>query len=437
MIEKVPPIEEKNFVLALKMLMRNQYGTLLKDINTKYLYWDKVKYLVPQNENANVFWQAVKTLRTVNSKQITFGDHVFHFTITENMLSLLHQFDMNLGGSLGTHSIIPETDKNVFLISSIMEEAIASSQMEGASTTRRVAKEMLRKQQKPRNKSQQMITNNYATIKYLVEHQEEDFTIDNLLKIHKLITKNTLDDSEDEGHLRKDYEVRVMNAITGEIAHTPPMLGDVEKLLKQLCEFANASAKNETEFVHPVVKSIIIHFMLAYIHPFVDGNGRTARSLVYWYLIKNGYWLTEYLSISRVIYRNKDAYEKAFLYTENDGNDLSYFIQFNLVTMEKAFVELKSYLQRKISERDGIVQFRNVSGINERQAHLLKILSEKPNSVFTTTEVVNRFAITGKTARNDLQRLVSLGYMQEKPLNQRVVGYIRSDDFEALLGAKD
>ena len=59
--------------------------------------------------------------------------------------------------------------------------------------------------------------------------------------------------------------------------------------------------------------------MLAFIHPFVDGNGRTARSLVYWYMMKKGYWLTEYLSISRIIYRNKAQYEKAFLYTEADA----------------------------------------------------------------------------------------------------------------------
>ena len=125
-----------------------------------------------------------------------------------------------------------------------------------------------------------------------------------------------------------------MNSMTGEVAHTPPDFSELENLLEGLCKFANTD--DSDPFVHPIIKGIIIHFMLAYFHPFVDGNGRTSRSLVYWYLLKKGYWLTEYLSISRVIYRSKSKYEKSFLYTENDDLDLSYFISYNLITMKKA-----------------------------------------------------------------------------------------------------
>jgi len=192
-----------------------------------------------------------------------------------------------------------------------MEEAIASSQMEGASTTRKVAKDMLRKQIKPINKSQQMIANNYATIQYLVEHKGEDFSKEALLNIHHLISTNTLERTTDEGAFRTDDSIMVMNNINGEVVHTPPSASDIEGLIVSLCSFANGNS--DGPFIHPIIKGIIIHFMLAYIHPFVDGNGRTARSLIYWYLLKNGYWLTEYLSISRVIYRSKARYEKAFL----------------------------------------------------------------------------------------------------------------------------
>ena len=74
-------------------------------------------------------------------------------------------------------------------------------------------------------------------------------------------------------------------------------------------------------FIHPIVKGIIIHFLIAFIHPFVDGNGRTASAIFYWYMLRKGYWLTEYLSISRIISRSKRQYEKAYLYTECDGNE--------------------------------------------------------------------------------------------------------------------
>ena len=347
------------------------------------------------------------------------------------MLALLHDFDMNLGGSLGTKSIIPATDKNYYLISSIMEEAIASSQMEGASTTRRIAKDMLRKRLKPINKSQQMIVNNYETISKISKGKQADFTIDGLHDIHRSIANKTLDNPEDEGVFRRNDDIFVVDGITGHVAHTPPSFTEIDAMIKDLCEFANSD--NSENFIHPIIKGIIIHFALAYIHPFVDGNGRTARSLFYWYMIKKGYWLTEYLSISRIIYTNKKAYEKAFQYTENDGNDLSYFIQYHLDVMKKAFEELKKFLQRKIDEQQNVLRFVGISNINERQRYVLKTISENKRTLFTPKELATQFDISARSARTDLQELVEMGYLSVTNLNKRALGYIKSERFEELL----
>jgi len=181
---------------------------------------------------------------------------------------------MNLGGSLGTKSIIPATGKNYYLISSIMEEAIASSQMEGASTTRRIAKDMLRKRLKPINKSQQMIVNNYETISKISKGKQADFTIEGLHDVHRSIANKTLDNPEDEGVFRRNDDIFVVDGITGYVAHTPPSFTEIDAMIKDLCEFANSD--NSENFIHPIIKGIIIHFALAYIHPFVDGNGRTS-----------------------------------------------------------------------------------------------------------------------------------------------------------------
>lgn len=428
MIEKPPVFDKDKFEDIWSILINPNYDALFNKINNEYLYWDKVKYKVPAKVNPAAFWYALKTKRNLAAKTLKFGETVFKFTVTEKMQELLHILDLNLGGSLRTRGIIPEKDKKFYLISSIMEEAIASSQMEGASTTLKVAKDMLRKQLKPKNKGQQMIYNNYITIQYLVKNQSQDFSVEQLKEIQRLITHNTLSNKEYEGSFRTSDDVMVMDSITGDIAHMPPSYQEIEKWIYELCNFANND--NDEVFIHPIIKGIIIHFMLAYIHPFVDGNGRTARSLVYWYMIKKGYWLTEYLSISRIIYRSKKKYEMAFLYTENDENDLSYFIQYNLETMHKAFEELKIYLQRKISEQNDLLYFKEISEINERQAQILKILTEKPKSIFTAKELTSLFNVSIKTTRSDLQQLVALGFMQEININQRQLGYIKSDNFE-------
>lgn len=430
MIEKPPSLKKNNLNEVYNILVNPDYTSLFNKIDKEYLYWDRVKYLVPADVDASAFWHAVKIKRNLTAKTLTFGRTEFKFSVTDSMQELLHSLDLNLGGSLGTQGIIPEKDKTFYLVNSIMEEAIASSQMEGASTTRKVAKDMLRKQLKPKNKGQQMISNNYTTIRYLVENQSNEFSVEQLKEIQRLITHNTLANSEYEGSFRTSDDVMVIDSITGEVAHTPPSYMEIEQWIKELCDFAN----NDNElFIHPIIKGIIIHFMLSYIHPFVDGNGRTARSLVYWYMIKKGYWLTEYLSISRIIYRSKKKYEAAFLYTENDENDLSYFIRFNLETMQKAFEELKIYLQRKLSEQNDLLYFKEISEINERQAHILKKLTEKPKTIFTAKELTTLFNVSIKTTRKDLQQLVLLGLMQEININQRQLGYIRTDNFNTKL----
>lgn len=428
MIEKPPALDKVNFHVLWKVVTDPKKDALFHRINNKYLYWDKVKYKTPAGVDPITFWYAVKVKRNIVAKRFTLGNRTFKFAVTNKMLELLHLLDLNLGGTLGTQGIIPERDKKFYLINSIMEEAIASSQMEGASTTRKVAKEMLRKQLKPKNRGQQMIYNNYATIRYLVENQEQEFSVELLKEIQRLITHKTLTNREYEGSFRTSDDIMVMDSITGEIAHTPPFYEDIEKWIAQLADFINHD--DEKFFIHPIIKGIIIHFMIAYIHPFTDGNGRTARSLFYWYMLKKGYWLTEYLSISRIIYRSKKKYEIAYLYTENDENDLSYFIQYNLEVMYKAFKELKLYIQRKLQEQSDLLYLKEIPEINERQAQILKILTEKPKSILTAKELTSLFNVTVKTTRNDLQELVRLGFMKEIKINQRQLGYIKSDHFE-------
>ena len=433
-VESAPILNQDKMTEAILMLSDQKMKSLFLKIDSEYLYWDKVKYMAPKGVDKQVLWQAVKIQRRLKAQEIQFGNCVFHFTITKDMLALLHDFDMNLGGSLGTKSIIPATDKSYYLISSIMEEAIASSQMEGASTTRRIAKDMLRKQLKPNNKSQQMIANNYETINQISKGADKEFSLEGILDIHRTISNKTLDNAEDEGVFRRNDDVLVVDGITGFVAHTPPSYKEIDKMILDLCDFANRESGDN--FIHPIIKAVIIHFVLAYIHPFVDGNGRTARSLFYWYMIKKGYWLTEYLSISRIIYTNKKAYEKAFLYTENDSNDLSYFIQYHLEVMKKEFEELKKYLQRKIDEQQNIFRFEGISHINERQRYVLQAISDSKRVLFTPKELATQFDVSAKSARTDLQELVKMGYMTATYLNKRAMGYIKSDQFERLLSEK-
>jgi Fic family protein len=432
MLEKPPAFTYK--ANTISRMNDTEIAASIKEINNNYLYWDKVKYKKISNLTPQQIWEATKFVRLINYKQLSFYKYSFKYYTTDFIQKSLHQFDMHIGGYMGAKSIIPENNKARYLVSSIMEEAISSSIMEGAATTRKKAKEMLRKDIKPKNKSDQMIVNNYHTINHIVTHKNDDLTPEKLLYIHNLMCKKTLVNDNDEGAFRTSNDVYVVNHATSDVVHTPPTFDEIQELIKALCKFFNTDAEND--FVHPIIKGIIIHFMVAWIHPFVDGNGRTARALLYWYLLKKGYWLTEYLSISKIIQSSKKQYENAYLYTEQDDLDISYFITYHINVMHKAFDALKKYIQEKQKENLQITEFLKIENINERQAQILKMLYDEPELIFSVKEIATRFSITDNTARTDLLTLVGLGFMQMIPVNKVKSNFIRSNKFHSLIKSK-
>ncbi len=425
-MEKAPEIKSSKEVIEL--LLNPKHQEAISKVNKDYLYWDKAKHHAPDGIKPQTFWSAVKLSRLLNAQFLEFPCCSINYNETAFMQEVLHDFDMNFGGALLSENTIPEKNRHYYLMSSIMEEAIASSRMEGAVTTRKAAKEMLRKQRKPLDRSQQMILNNYNTIVYLSSRKDEPLSAQLLLDVHRHITEKTLDDPENEGRFRIDDSIVVQSGITGEVVHVPPSCDLIESSIDSICGFIN----EEKRFIHPIIKAMILHFMISYLHPFVDGNGRTARSLFYWYMLKKGYWLTEFLSISRIIYKSKTQYERSFLYTENDGMDLSYFIMYNLDVMKKSFVELQRYLERKSKEENALLEFR-IPGINERQAHIIKTVSCKADSLLISKELERDLNVSVKTVRSDLEGLAELGLLDRIPLNKRLVGYVKSSSFEDRL----
>ena len=432
MIESPPKLAPKTMRDALSLSTSGELRDIVNQANEKYSYWSDLKYKRrPDGVSAETLWALVSFSRDMLVNYV-WPMYQVRIPVTNYMQRLCHEFDMNFGGSWGSNSIIPSQDREKYLVSSIMEEAISSSQIEGASSTRKVAKDMLRRNIKPKTRSEQMIFNNYQAIRFLTEHKEDPLSEELLLRIHSLMTENTLDNPADVGRFRQSNDIVVANEITGEIVHTPPPFEDIPGFVDSLCRFANEDLSNGA-FIHPIIKAIAIHFMLAYVHPFVDGNGRTARSLFYWYMLKSGYWLTEYLSISRVIYRSKASYEKAYLYAENDRNDMGYFLTYHLRALEIAFEDLKSYIERKIAQKQRAVDFFRLGDINERQAAILSMVRDDPGIVITVSELCGKFQVTQPTIKSDLDKLVGRGLLSWIRVNGRRHDYVKGPEFDSVI----
>ena len=406
--------------------------------NTHYWNWDELlAHKPPEGISPETAWGHIKWARTSNRCLLDLLDdrgRAFWFGQPGSVLQELHKIDMEMGGHLGASPqsfSLEERDRH--MVRSIMEEAIASSQLEGAATTRKVAKEMLRTERKPRDRSEQMILNNYRTIRWLRDHRHEPLTLDLLFEIHRRITQETLDNPSAVGRFRLPSErVWVVDDRDGETLHVPPAAEELEERVEGLCAFAN-SGDSEGGFMHPAIRAIVLHFMLAYNHPFVDGNGRTARALFYWHMLRSGYWLFEFLSISRIIVNAPAQYSRAFLNTEADEADLTYFIMFHLRTIQRARKELHEYLdrQRKRS-REVLELYGKHPSLNHRQRSLLVRALDHAEVTFTIDTHRANFNVVYETARTDLRGLARRGFLLEYKVG-RTFHYAVPEDLRGRL----
>lgn len=430
-IEKAPSISQEDLLSAMLLTPNDKVQEVVNKVNETFEYWDTIKYKrCPEGCTPQQLWTYVKAAR-VKSMMSVWGKYGITLTLTNQMQRMCHEIDMNWGGSWGTDSIIGDENKEQYLVGSLMEEAIYSSQMEGAATTRKVAKEMLRKKMKPKDKSQQMIANNYQTIQFIVSHKDALLTPELLLQIHQLMTEHTMQNPQEAGCFRSNNDVVVENGITHETVHIPPTYEEIPNFVEDLCRFFNE--QDAPQFIHPIIRGIIIHFMVAYVHPFADGNGRTARALFYWYMLKQGYWLTEYLSISRVIAKSKKSYEKAFLYTEADGMDMGYFVAYNMRVLQQSFKQLQDYIKRKQEEKRAANSFLRIGNINARQAQIIKMFADDSNLVVTIADLQAKFLVSPTTAKADVVGLMNMGLLSEISFNKVKKGYIKGEQFDEII----
>lgn len=408
-----------------------------KSFYPEYLYWDRFKYLpIPSDLkiNPSEFWAVIKSVRFKNysrkkSQIKTSQNSFFSWIELPNHQELLHQADLNLGGNLLTRTEdIDEKEKNRLIANGIMEEAIASSQIEGANTTREAARKFLKEGRKPRDKSEQMILNNYETIK-LIENDYKDRKLDlNLLfQIHAKLTKKTI--LEDKiGRFRKDDEkIVVQDRISGEIYHVPPSTKFVKEELEELIKYFNDEIQDDF-FVHPLIKAIILHFWIGYLHPFYDGNGRMARAIFYWYLLKKGYWAFSYLPISKIIRKSPAQYGMSYVYSEQDDLDLTYFIDYNFRKIKQASREFELYLKKEQSyeaEMDEIA--KKDFDLNKRQNRLLLFFQKHPDEKITLKIHMNTNQISKQTAVNDLKGLLKKGYIKTKRTGRNIYYFTTSN----------
>lgn len=399
-----------------------------------YYYWDRIKYFtkIPKDLKPEEFWSTVKLVRKYSSRKITVrtekGENYSWLRLAYTD-EFLHKLDMQLGTSdlpLLSRSSLDAEQKKKYLTKSIMEEAIASSQLEGAATTTSMAKKLLTEKRAPRDKSERMIVNNYKTMQALnQEYKDKKLSHEVLFDLHRLITKDTLDISK-QGRYRKDSENITLNDQMEYVYYIPPKEVFVSKEIERLIKFAND--EDDGGFLHPIIKAIILHFWIGILHPFYDGNGRLARTIFYWYLLKKGYWTMQYLPISLVMREAPTQYGMAYVYSEQDDYDFTYFYDFHMRKLMQALRNFKAYLQRKIEENKGMENlFKAEFSLNPRQIQALHYLITKGTGYYINPSSYEALCgISRTTAISDLKVIEKMGLVKSKKIG-KYVRYYKTD----------
>jgi Fic family protein len=271
-----------------------------------------------------------------------------------------------------------------------------------------------------------MIFNNYLTMQRITKLKDESLSSKMIFDIHKLVTDKTLLDPTAAGRFRRADEKVVVGDDFGEVFHNPPPSDQLEERQKEMCDFANG--KTPGFFIHPIVRAIILHFWLAYDHPFVDGNGRTARAIFYWSMLHHKYWLFEFISISAILRKAPVKYGRSFLYTETDENDLTYFIVAQAKVIQKAIKELHDYINRKSLEMQELEsEIRALNLFNHRQVELIRHALKYPYDRYTIEGHRESHNVVYQTARTDLLDLESRGVIEKKMMGRKMMFGVSKD----------
>lgn len=444
--EKAPTILEILGELSaepekLKKLLSQDGESIKPIVKGKYLHWSELKYKKPPDGLDHIlWWGGIKLARSQLARKVPLkdaGGRHFSFTMPDTVLEKLHIIDGQATGRVAiSENVITPDNRNRYIVSSLIEEAIRSSQLEGASTSRKVASNMLRAGRKPKDRDERMILNNYLAMKYAREARGKELTPELVLSMHKKVTDQTLDNPTAAGKLqtRDDARIGVYDNKSGKLLHNPPPAEQLETRLDELCDFANRG-NSEPQFIHPVVKAIILHFWIGFDHPFEDGNGRLARALFYWSMLRHNYWLVEFISISRSIKKAPAKYGYAYLHSETDDNDLTYFLIHQLEVIISSIDDLEKYMVRKTKQIAALEKKLQGSGdFNHRQLALLgHAIRGGSNQDYTFQSHQTSHGIAYATARADLLDLEEKGLLIRGSQKNRAIRFYPVDDLETRI----
>ena len=251
-------------------------------------------------------------------------------------------------------------------------------------------------------KDKQEVLNYLAVLKNLGRLISGDnLAVKDILRIHRLVTKGTLEHKEDCGAFRTRYVV-VGNPVTGEVYFRPPPNKDVPGLIKELVDWMNSKEVDEIE---PVIEAGIVHYEFVRIHPFVDGNGRTARVLATWILYKRGFDTKQFFALDDYYDSDRPTYYAALQSVNQSTLDLTKWLEYFTEGVYISVQAVKERVIRLSSERLRKAK-RGQIALTERQMRIVEFINI--HGKITNRDMRRMFKISDRAVLKEINKLVDL-----------------------------
>lgn len=339
---------------------------------------------------------------------------------------------------------ITEIEKNRFQVSSVKlsksianklrknskkKSSYASNKIEGNPLSEKQVDEVIdNDERKHFMKPEQEVRNYFLALNFLEKKikKKEEFSKQLILNVQKLVEKGA---AKEKIGLRGPMPPGVLFAVydsqTGRPDYIPPEYCDIPKLLDELVEYVNTTDD------HPLIVAAIVHYQLVTIHPFEDGNGRTARLLSGYIMDLNGYGFNGIGSLEEYFAYDIDEYYESIqmglpaLYYSGRDNPPHPEIWIHY------FLRMVQLYSGKICELSEASQEKDIEGslsyLKAREKELLLLVIKEYKWEFTPIELSKKTGVTSRTIINRLATLVKNGFVEPIVVKERIRSYQLSD----------
>jgi Fic family protein len=402
----------------------------IKHTHENYRALDEIKYRIKDTDLANTDWEELR-LNFIKHRKTScvplFLDSIqrkFWFYPADCIIKKAEQLEKR-GTQLHQKIVQNSNFKEEFFLDSMVEEAITSAIYEGANSTKAKAQELIVTEQAPKNKDEWMLINNYHALQWIKENRSKSLSTDLIKEVHAIVTRNTLevDDANFSGRFRDDA-VFVRSSLN-EVKHE----GVNHELVEASLNEAIHTATKNRRYFPAVIKGILMHYYIAYVHPFFDGNGRTARAVFYFKAMKNNLTFVELLSVSAYLKNHGKQYERSFEKVVQNDFDVTYFIDFNL----DALLEAIEAVEKKVDYLLSLMVLREKQKLSENQVGLLQRLALNRFRKITIEEYATRIDKSREIARQELKQLSQLKLLVEEKDSKKFIYQIDKHELDRLI----